>query len=178
MAELSTLARPYAKAAFEFAVAADALPRWSAMLHLLTALTQNPTVAGLLASPGLTPAAKAEKIVATAGDVLDAKGINFVHTLAENRRLPLLPHIAEQFEALKADLEKTLEVDVIATSELDVGQQEKLIAALTKRLQRKVAITVAVDPALRGGAIIRAGDTTIDGSVRGRLARLAEALSS
>ncbi len=178
MAELSTLARPYAKAAFEFAVAADALPQWSTMLNLLTALTQNATVAGLLASPGLTPAAKAEKIVATAGDALDAKGINFVHTLADNRRLPLLPHIAEQFEALKADLEKTLEVEVIATGELDAGQQEKLVAALTKRLQRKVAITVSVDPALRGGAIIRAGDTTIDGSVRGRIARLAEALSS
>ncbi len=178
MAELSTLARPYAKAAFEFAVAADALPQWSSMLRLLTALTQNATVASLLSSPSLTPVAKAEKVVATAGDALDAKGINFVHTLAENRRLSLLPHIAEQFEVLRADLEKTQKVEVIATSELDAGQQERLEAALTKRLQRKVAITVSIDPALRGGAIIRAGDTTIDGSVRGRLARLAETLSS
>lgn len=178
MAELSTLARPYAKAAFEFAVAANVLPQWSTMLSLLTALTQNETVATLLVSPNLTPSDKAEKIVAVAGDVLDAKGINFVHSLAENRRLPLLPQIGEQFEALKADLEKTLEVDVIATEELDPAQREKLTAALTQRLQRKVTISVSVDPSLRGGAIIRAGDTTIDGSVRGRLAKLAEALNS
>lgn len=178
MAELSTLARPYAKAAFESAVAAAALPRWSAMLDLLAALAQEPRVVGLLESPSRTSSSKADQLLALCGDALDAQGANFVRTLAENRRLALLPQIREQFDRLKANLEKTVDVDVVAATEMESAQLDKLAEALKSRLQRDVKITVSVDQSLLGGAVIRAGDTVIDGSVRGRLAKLAEAMQA
>tara|TARA_R110000787_G_scaffold8220_4_gene27424 strand:+ start:66865 stop:67401 length:537 start_codon:yes stop_codon:yes gene_type:complete len=178
MAELSTLARPYAKAAFEYAEQAEALEQWSQMLMLLAALTEQSAVAELFRSPGETPAGKATQLVNICADQLTVEGANFVHTLAENRRLPLLPVISEQFHALKANLEKTVEVEVVAARELTDAQQSALAATLKKRLQREVSINVTINPTLLGGAIIRAGDTIIDGSVRGRLAKLAEALNS
>lgn len=178
MAELSTIARPYAKAAFECAVAAAALPQWSAALGLLAELAKEPRVIGLLETPNLTSNSKADQLVALCGDTLDAQGANFVRTLAENRRLALLPQIQQQFESLKANLEKTVNVELIAATAMDPAQLEKLEQALKARLQRDVKIDVSVDKALLGGAVIRAGDTVIDGSVRGRLAKLAEALQA
>lgn len=176
MAELSTIARPYAKAAFEHAVAAGTLPQWSAMLGLLAAVAEDPAVHRLLESPELTANSKAESLVALCGESLDVKGVNFVRVLAESRRLALLPDILLQFDRLKANLERTVDVAVVAAREMGVDQTEKLAGVLSARLQRDVRISVSVDPSLLGGAVIRAGDTVIDGSVRGRLAKLAEAL--
>ncbi len=178
MAELSTLARPYAKAAFEHAVAAGALPQWSAMLDLLAAVAADDRVAGMLSTPSLTAASKAARLIALAGDALSTGGANFVGTLAENRRLALLPQIAAQFARLKANLEMTVDVEVTSAHAMDAAQQERLAQALRSRLQRDVRISVMVDSSLLGGAVIRAGDTIIDGSVRGRLAKLAEALQA
>ena len=178
MAELSTLARPYAKAAFEFAVGVSDLKGWSDSLSTSAAVTQHAAVVKLLASPSSTPAHQAATIIDLCGDVLDATGRNFIVILSENRRLTLLPQISYQFEIMKANREKAVDVDVVSAQPLDAEQQKMLSEALSIKLQRKVNMQVSLDKSLLGGAVIRAGDTVIDGSIRGRLTKLAESLNS
>ena len=178
MAELSTLARPYAKAAFEFAVDAKDLQGWAQSLATAAVVTQHAAVVKLLRSPSSTPAQQAATIIDLCGDVLDVTGQNFIVILSENRRLTLLPQISLQFEAMKANREKAVDVDVTAAQPLDAQQQQMLSDALSKKLQRKVNMQVSLDKSLLGGAVIRAGDTVIDGSIRGRLTKLAESLNS
>ena len=132
----------------------------------------------LLASPGSTPAHQAATIIDLCGDVLDATGRNFIVILSENRRLTLLPQISYQFEIMKANREKAVDVDVVSAQPLDAEQQKMLSEALSIKLQRKVNMQVSLDKSLLGGAVIRAGDTVIDGSIRGRLTKLAESLNS
>jgi len=177
MAELSTLARPYAKAAFEYANEKGAVDQWAGMLSLLAGLSEFDAVAELIRAPDQTPAEKAEQLITICGDGLNAGGANFLRNLADNRRLPLLPQIQIQFNTFQAEQDKTLDVDVIAAQVMDQAQQDRLAAALQQRLERTINIKVSVDPTLIGGAVIRAGDTIIDGSVSGRLARLAEAIN-
>ena len=177
MAELSTLARPYAKAAFEHANEKGAVDQWAEMLSLLAGLSDFDAVAELVRAPDQTPAEKAEKLIAICDDGLNAQGANFLRNLADNRRLSLLPEIQVQFNAFQAEQEKTLDVDVLAARAMDQDQQDRLAAALQQRLERTINIKVSVDATLIGGAVIRAGDTIIDGSVSGRLARLAEAIN-
>ena len=183
MAELSTLARPYAKAAFEFAVEREGLQEWAEALALLAVVAEQDKVARLLHSPNLTAEQKADSLLQVCGDEVSGKAVsnkieNFTRLLAENQRLGLLSQIQQQFQALKADREKAIDVELISASSIDDAQQQKLATALTARLQREVNITVSVDSELIGGAVVRAGDMVIDGSVRGRLNKLAEALNS
>jgi len=177
MAELSTLARPYAKAAFEYANEKGAVDQWAGMLSLLAGLSEFDAVAELIGAPDQTATEKAEQLIAICGDGLNAEGANFLRNLADNRRLPLLLEIQVQFNAFQAEQDKTLDVDVVAAQVMDQVQQDRLAAALQQRLQRTINIKVSVDATLIGGAVIRAGDTIIDGSVSGRLARLAEAIN-
>jgi F-type H+-transporting ATPase subunit delta len=178
MAELSTLARPYAKAAFEYAVSADDLQGWSNNLEVVAAVAQQEAVIKLLSSPSYTAAQQAQKTIEICGDSVNDKMANFLHVLAENRRLQLLPQIYQQYEVLKANREKTVEVDVVSACEISTEQQNKLASALSAKLEREVNMQVSLDDSLIGGIVIRAGDTVIDGSIRGRLAKLAEALNS
>ena len=178
MAELSTLARPYAKAAFEYANASGALAQWSSMFATLAGVAVQERVAQQLASPALTAEQQAKLLVDLCGDALDAAGANFVRVLAANKRLPLLAAIREQFEQLKAQQEKTVDVEITSAFELDAAMQEKLATALKSKLSRDVKVHASVDSSLIGGVLIRAGDTVIDSSVRGRLAKLAEAMNS
>jgi F-type H+-transporting ATPase subunit delta len=177
MAELSTLARPYAKAAFEFAHAGKALEQWSNMLALAGAISQDTKVAELLASPGATSSQLADTFVTLCGDQLDQKGKNFIVELAQHKRLALLPQISEQFEALKALEQQIVDVEVTSAFALDENQQQSLASKLSKKLNREVQMHTEVDPGLLGGVIIRAGDLVIDGSVRGKLAKLAEVMN-
>jgi F-type H+-transporting ATPase subunit delta len=177
MAELSTLARPYAKAAFEYANEKGAVEQWAKMLSLLAGLSEFDVVAELISTPDQTPAEKADKLIAICGDGLNDQCANFLKNLADNRRLSLLPEIQVQFNVFQAEQDKTLDVDVLAARAMDQDQQDRLAAALQQRLQRTINIKVSVDATLIGGAVIRAGDTIIDGSVSGRLARLAEAIN-
>ena len=176
MAQLTTLARPYARAAFETAIADGNLKSWSAMLALLSALTRDSRVAGFLSDPSRNTGEQAQTLIDLAGSELDAKGQNFVLVLAANKRLQLLPEIATLFETLKADYEKTVDVEVISAFAVDQSAESNLVAALKKRLQREVKLNVTVDRSLIGGMIVRAGDLVIDGSVRGRLNKLAESI--
>lgn len=178
MAELSTLARPYARAAFEYAAQADELKSWSESLATAGSVAQQPDVVKLLSSPSYTAQQQAATLIEICGDALDQKGQNFLSVLSENNRLQLLPEISQQFDILKANREKAVDVELVAAQELDAEQQQKLSDALSAKLERKVNMQVSLDKSLLGGAVIRAGDTVIDGSIRGRLAKLAESLHS
>lgn len=178
MAELSTLARPYAKAAFQAAADAGALQAWSDMLVTASEVTLNEDMAKVLSHPGLTGQQQAQTLIDVCGDTLNASVQNLVNVLAENKRISLLPQILEQFEHLKAELEKAVDVQIISAFEVSDESKQKLTDALKAKLAKDVRVTTTVDSTLVGGAIIRAGDMVIDGTVRGKLAKLAEAMNS
>ena len=178
MAELTTLARPYAKAAFEYAQAHQQLTNWSAMLGLAAAVAQDATMQRVLKAPRLTTTEKATTFIEVCGDKFDAQVRNFLSIVSENNRMELLPEIADMFELYKAEQEKSVDVDVTSAFALNDEQQDKLAKVLSARLGREVRLHAAEDASLIGGVVIRAGDLVIDGSVRGKLAKLAEALKS
>ena len=178
MINTQTLARPYAKAAFEFASAAGRIDAWSGMLSLAAVAVEVPQVAELLKNPRLTSESKVQALVQLFGSDIDEAFRNFVSTLGDNDRLDVLPTIRELFEELKAEAEKTLDVEVQTAFELTPAQLQTLAAALSKRLDRTVNPQQVVNPALIGGVVIRAGDVVVDGSVRGKLSQLAESLKS
>jgi F-type H+-transporting ATPase subunit delta len=177
MAERITIARPYARAAFETAQANKQSAAWSRALTTAAAGVADPAVQALLGSPKLPKAALVQIFIELAGSELGENGSNFLRLLAENRRLGLLPEIAQAFEALRAEAERTVEASVVSASPLDDKAREVLARALKKRLDREVTLKCEIDPRLIGGAVIRAGDLVIDGSVRSKLERLGLALA-
>jgi len=177
MAELSTLARPYAKAAFEYALESNQLQAWSSMLTLTAAISEQEKVAELLASPEATSSQLADTFAKLCGEQLDQKGANFIGELAQHKRLSLLPQINEQFEALKAQQQQVVDVEVASAFELDDSQVQTLAEKLKQSLNREVQIHTRIDSDLLGGVLIRAGDLVIDSSVRGKLAKLAEVMN-
>lgn len=178
MAELNTVARPYTKAAFEYAVGKGSLDQWADMLSVAATLVAEPTVARVLGNPALTAEQKANAFSSLLEGDVDAAGQNFIGLLAENGRLALLPEIALQFKKLKAAQQATVEVDLTTAFELEDAQSQQLAKALSTKLGRDVNVTSAVDKSILGGVIIRTDDLVIDGSVRARLAKLAEAMNS
>ncbi len=178
MAERATIARPYAKAAFEYARDAKGVAGWSQALKTASEIVSDPRVAALTKSPAWTSADLVGLVTDVAGSKLDAGMQNFVRVLAENRRLLLLPEISTHYEALRSAVENTIDVEVISAVPLDSAQKEKLSAALSTRLKRQVRMQNSVDSTLLGGAVVRAGDLVIDGSLKGRLERLATDLTS
>jgi F-type H+-transporting ATPase subunit delta len=171
MAEKVTLARPYAKAAFEAARDRKAYEHWSQMLAAAAATVADERVIKLLSSPRVQPADLVELIAEASG--ADEHGRNFLSTLAQNRRLGVLPEVAAIYEELRAEVENITDVHITSAVQLDEAQRARLAAALRKRLKREVRLHCAVDAGLIGGAVVRAGDFVIDGSLRARLDRLA-----
>ncbi|MDG2278963.1 MAG: F0F1 ATP synthase subunit delta [Pseudomonadales bacterium] len=176
MAELATIARPYANAVFDLARRDNALNQWSSMLGVLGATSEHPTVKMLVQSPDLQSTVKAFRLAEVCGDELDDRGKKFLQALADNDRLDLLGEISAQFEALRAEEEKSLDVEVISAYEMSEAQNEALKVSLKQKFEKEITIETRVDTSLIGGAVIRAGDVVIDGSVRGKLAKLAETL--
>ncbi len=169
MADFTTAARPYAKAVFEMAQEMGKFDDWSGRLAFWSALVSNPDMSQRLDAPGLTHQDRAGMIEAVVGDDMDDHSRNFVRLLSENNRLALLPDIQGIFEELRAEAEGEIEATVTSAFELTDDQRNNIIAALSKRLDRKVRIVNEVDSDLIGGAIIRAGDLVIDGSLKGRV---------
>ena len=178
MAELTTIARPYAKAAFMFAKEQNALAEWEQMLGLAAAVAQEATMRAYLDQPELDSETQAKAIGDVCGDELNESARNFIAQLADNKRLALLPTIAMLFHELAAEDQRIIDVQLIAPFELEDAETDKLVTALKTRLGRDVQVSTSVDESLIGGVLVRAGDTVIDGSVRGRLNRLAEQLNS
>jgi F-type H+-transporting ATPase subunit delta len=178
MADKSTIARPYAKAAFEEARDHRRLGPWSEALRTATAIVSDSRVESLLGNPRVTAEELAALVIEIAGPQLDEEGRNFVRTLADNGRLALLPEISVHFEELKSEAEGVIDVTVTSAAPLDESQRAKLAVALERRLGRSIRLQCATDPALIGGAVLRAGDLVIDGSLRGRLERIAYELTA
>jgi F-type H+-transporting ATPase subunit delta len=172
MAETSTIARPYAQAAFEIAKAKGQLGEWTTQLHALAAIAADAQVQSLIGNTAVKKERIAALVCDVAGAGLGADMRNFVQVLADNRRLNALPEIATQFDELRAAAEATQEAEVLSAFELDANQRQAISAALQKRLGRKVNLVCKIDPSLIGGAVIRAGDLVIDGSASGRLHKL------
>ena len=177
MSELTTVARPYAKAAFEYAVEANAVDNWLTMLVFAAEVSKNETMMSLL-SGGASVEQAQEMFLKVCEDQLDSNGQNFIKVMAENERLLVLPQVVTQFSTLKAEYEKEISVDVTSAVELTAEQQTTLGATLEKRLARKVKLNCVVDAKVISGLMIKAGDMVIDGSIRGKLNRLATTMQS
>ena len=178
MADKSTIARPYARAAFEAARLENKLEPWSQALHTGAAVVADARVAALLGNPHVTPEQLAQLVIGIAGPKLGEHGANFIRTLAANRRLAVLPEIAALFDTLKNTEQGVADVTVTSAAPLGAGQQQELSAALARRLKRTVRLQCVTDPALIGGAVVRSGDLVIDGSLRTRLERIAYELTA
>jgi F-type H+-transporting ATPase subunit delta len=178
MADRTTIARPYAKAAFEEARRENRLGAWSDAIHSAAALVTDPRVENLLGNPRVTPGELAQLVIDIAGPQLGEHGANFVRTLAENRRLAYLPEIAALFDEMKDEAEKVIDVTVTSAAPLDEGQRKTLTGALERKLKRTVRMKCHTDPALIGGAVLRAGDLVIDGSLRTQLNRITYELTA
>ena len=177
MAQITTLARPYAKAAFSTAEGAGQLGAWSKSLGLLGSLVSNKKVSGFLSTPSRSTGEQAQTLIDLCGAELAASVQNFVLVLAANKRLMLLPEIVQLFEQLKAEREKSVDVDVVSAFAMDQAATNHLATVLKRHLQREVKLTTSVDNNLIGGVVVRAGDLVIDSSVRGRLKKLAESMN-
>jgi len=178
VAERATIARPYARAAFAHAQASKDLASWSKLLGSAAVAAADPRVARLIGNPHVTGEELVDLLGGFSKKAGGEGGRNFLKALAENRRLALLPQIAAQFEELRADIEGVVDVEVIAAREIAAPQKKKLEAALAKRLGREVRMHTRIDETLLGGAIVRAGDLVIDGSLKGRIERLGSALTN
>ena len=177
MSSLTTLARPYAKAAFALAEEEQALARWEEMLNLAAAIAANAAMAELLDSPQLSSAKAAGMIADMGGEAFDGRFRDFLSVLAANGRLSLLSEITRLFHRLRADAEKRLQVRVVSAVPLDEDQSMRMRQALAKRFEREIELENDIDETLIGGAVVYAGDEVIDGSLRGRLQQLSSTLA-
>ena len=173
MAEKNTIARPYAQAAFEIAQADNDLQGWSDMLQLLSVAVVDTRMQSIIGNASIEIDKVVDILLGVGGDRLSDKGKNFVKVLAESRRLAVLPEIAALYEAQRAEAEKTIEAEVASAFPLSDAQQQQIAAALKKRLGREVNLVARTDESIVGGAIVRAGDLVIDGSITGQLDKLA-----
>ncbi|ODN43039.1 F0F1 ATP synthase subunit delta [Piscirickettsia litoralis] len=174
---MEIVARPYAKAIFELARESQRCPFWSDVLSTLSDIATVPTTAAILNNPAFSVEKKAMWFLEIASKVLDAEATNLVKLLAEKNRLACLPAIKELYEAYRAEAERLLNATVTSAFALASAEQEKIAAALEKKYSRQVKLDCSVNGALIGGAIIQVGDEVIDGSVKGKLERLASALT-
>ena len=178
MAELSTIARPYAKAAFEYAREHSSLTEWSEQLAIVAAVAGDESMEAVLGNPGMTAVQQAQTLNDVCGEAIGLQVRNFIVILSSNKRISLLPEICTLFEQHKANQEKSVDVEVVSAFEVAEETKNKLAEALGKKLEREVRVSSSIDEDLLGGVLIRAGDLVIDGSVRGRLNKLSEAISS
>ena len=176
MAEKSTIARPYAQAAFDIAKEAGDLKGWSDMLQLIAVVASDALMQDMISNPAIETSKVVDVIIGVAGDNLNDTAKNFINVLAENGRLNVLAEIAELYEQHRAEAEKTVEAEVTSAFPLSDAQKQQLIDALKNRLGRDVSLVAKTDENIIGGAIVRAGDLVIDGSVSSQLDKLGNSL--
>ncbi|HTP61625.1 MAG TPA: F0F1 ATP synthase subunit delta [Burkholderiales bacterium] len=178
MAEPSTIARPYAEAAFKLADAQGKLADWSAALANLAAVAADARVREAIGDPNLPDTKVAGLFISILAGKLTGEIENFVRVLAENGRLGVLSEIRTQYEALKNEREGTVDAEVFTAFEMDQAQITDLVSRLEKNTGRKVKAAVSIDKSLIGGVKVVIGDKVIDGSARAQLAALETALKA
>lgn len=172
MLEKTTIARPYAQAAFEFASEAGELDQWSGMFKLLADIVSDPKMQQLLHDPKVSDEQLEDIIISIGGDRFSDSVRNFIRILVQSERLQYAANMARLFEDMVAEAKGRLDVEVVSAYELEDGQQEKISSAMAKHYGKKIGISSRVDDTLIGGAVIRAGDSVINASIRGRLNEL------
>ena len=177
MSELTTVARPYARAAFEFAVSNNNIEAWSTMMFFAAEVARDATMAKLL-TRDKAPKELADLFINICGDQLDENGQNFIKVLAENGRLSVLPRITQLFAGLETEYNKEIDADVVSAYALSKTQLTELSISLEKRLARKVNLNCSIDKSLIAGMVITAGDLVIDSTASGQLSRLSHTLQS
>ena len=177
MAEATSVARPYAVAAFDEARRLNDLKGWSDMLQSAAQAVANPEVRAIIVIPSVPRSQLEGLMLALSGDKISASGRNFIKLLVESQRLELLPEIAVMFEAMRAEAENSVDVVVTSAFDLNETQKQKITAAMKKRLNREIRLSCEINRELLGGVIIRAGDQVIDGSASAHLSKLATALA-
>jgi F-type H+-transporting ATPase subunit delta len=178
MSEQISLARPYAKAIFELARDAGEYTGWSDQLELLAMIAQDAAMIGVIHNPDVSEQQLAELIIGVAGDHLNEQGQNLVKLLVRNDRVSAVADINQQFLVLRDNAEQVIEAQLITASEVDEAQKKNIEAALSSRLGKQIKLETTVDESLIGGAIVRAGDWVVDGSVKAQLQELIGAISS
>jgi F-type H+-transporting ATPase subunit delta len=176
MAEKSTVARPYALAAFELAREQGELAKWSEMLQFAAMVANDDAMQQYIGNPHVSREKLSKLFISISAEHLTELGKNFIKVLIDNQRLDVLPEIAMLYEHHRAEAERTIDAEVISAFPLSDAQQAMLVDKLKQRLGRDVKLTAKVDANLLGGAIVRAGDMVIDGSVNGQIDKLAQAL--
>lgn len=176
MSEAVTLARPYARAILALAADGSAREAWSQRLETLAQIAADPAARAAVRSPNVGDEVVVEVVEQLMGDALGSEGTNFIRLLLENERFLLLGEIASVYEALRAEVEGRIDVTVTSAAPIADEQLKQLATELRRRLQRDVQLSTTVDESLLGGAIVRAGDLVIDGSVAGELQKLSHAL--
>lgn len=177
MAEITTIARPYAKAAFDFAIENNAVDSWAEMLNFAAMVSENETMKPLLVG-SLASNQLAELFIGVCGEQVNEQGQNLLKVMAENGRLEVLPAVFQQFVEFRNEWAKEVEANVVSAVELTSEQQQEISVSLEKRLARKVKLNCSIDASLIAGLMITAGDLVIDGSVRGKVSRLSDTLQS
>ena len=177
MAELATIARPYAAAAFSHARGKHELAKWSDMLALLVNVYRDPQMQDVLQNPQLAKDDVQRALLAVCGERIDGAARNLLILLVQNNRLEVLPAIRDLFEELKADYENEVEAQIESAFPLSDAQLGVLVSRLEARTKRKVKASVTVAPELIGGVRVQVGDELWDASVRGQLDTMATALS-
>ena len=178
MAELQTVARPYAQAAFEFARDANALPQWSAALKVAAGAAADARMQHALDNPGLTTAAKGTLFLSVAGDGFTEEVRNFIRVLVAADRIALLPQVSDLFEARKDTADNVARAEIETAMAMSDAQLAALKQSLARHFGKTIEAVVRVNPALIGGARITVGDRVIDGSVQGKLTTMANELSA
>ena len=178
MAELVTIARPYAEAVFRTALETKALAAWSERLSLLSAIAGDDLMRSCIGNPELSAAQKSALFKSLVGRTMDAGEANLIDVLAANERLSALPEIAGLFEALRSAQEGVKEATIYSAFPLDEAQRKALVGDLEVRFKTRLTAEVVVDQSLIGGVKIVVGDQVLDTSVRGKLESLRLALNN
>ena len=178
MSNVTTLARPYAKAAFDLAEADGATGNWNDMLVLASAMVAEESIQNLLYSPEISNSQLVKILSDTAGEAFNGRFRDYLSVVAENKRLPLLSEITDLYQRLREEADKLLRVKVVSAFELEEDQAARMKDALARRFEREILLESEVDSSVIGGAVVYAGGQVIDGSLRDRLTKLSNSLSN
>lgn len=173
MAEISTIARPYAQAVFDLAKEQKKLKAWSETLSLLSQVVEDDAVKSVINDSKVLDTDREKLILDICKKNISKEGENFIKLLIENKRLLILPFISETFENLKANEEGSVTANIVVATKITKKETDEIIKNLEKKLNKKIEATVEIDQSILGGSLITVGDTVIDASVKGQLESLA-----